>query len=169
MEAARMTPRSLLVATTLAVLAALAAVVGGCATAHYIPGTTVEDTKVNQEILQVCDQYRQAMEERDAQKLITLASPHYYEDSGTPIGADDYGYEGLKLVLQTRLAVVRTLRYDIQYRGISVSGNRAHVDIRYDASFQMATAMGDRWEHKRSDKRMVLERANGRWTFLAGM
>ena len=32
--------------------------------------------------------------------LLALAHPNYYEDSGTPKGDDDYGYEGLKEVLQ---------------------------------------------------------------------
>ena len=35
-------------------------------------------------------------ERRDAEKLISLAAKSYFEDSGTPKGEDDYGYEGLR-------------------------------------------------------------------------
>ena len=141
----------------------------GCATVHTIPGTLVEDTKLNRELLVVCEEYRRAMEEKDAGKLLALASHHYFEDSGTPKASDDYGYEGLKQVLVSRLSAVREVRFSIEYRHMAVAGNHAEIDIRYDASYQMATAMGDRWERKQSDKRFVLEKEEGKWLFTAGM
>jgi hypothetical protein len=134
-----------------------------------IPGTTVADTKLNRELIEVCERYRHALEDRDAATLLALAHPHYYEDSGTPKGEDDYGYEGLKQVIATRLSALRSVRYNVEYRDIAVHGNRAHVDIRYDASFQLATEMGDRWERKQNDKRLELEHDGRRWLFLAGM
>src|SRR5262249_54936955 len=108
-----------------------------------IPGTTVADTRLNREIIEACERYRHAPEDRDAAMLLTLAHPQYYEDSGTPRGDDDYGYEGLKQVIASRLSALRSVRYNVEYRDIAVQGNRAHVDIRYDASFQIATEMGD--------------------------
>ena len=141
----------------------------GCATLNVIPGTKVADTKVNREILDVCERYRHAMEERDAVTLLSLAHPNYYEDSGTPKGDDDYGYDGLKDVLSKRLSALRTLRYNIEYRKVNIEGHHAQVDIRYDASFQMATEMGDRWERKQNDKRIELENDGRRWLIIAGM
>jgi hypothetical protein len=142
---------------------------GGCATLNVIPGTKVADTKANREILDVCEKYRHAMEERDAATLLSLAHPNYYEDSGTPKGDDDYGYEGLKDVLSKRLAALKTLRYNIEYRKVAIDGHHAQVDIRYDASFQIATEMGDRWERKQNDKRLELENDGKRWLIVAGM
>lgn len=150
-------------------LVVAAAVGGGCATVNVIPGTKVADTKVNREILDVCERYRHAMEERDAVTLLSLAHPNYYEDSGTPKGEDDYGYDGLKDVLSKRLAALKTLRYSIEYRKVSIEGHHALVDIRYDASFQLATEMGDRWERKQNDKRLELENDGKRWLFIGGM
>ncbi len=141
----------------------------GCATVNVIPGTKVPDTKANREILDVCEKYRHAMEERDAATLLSLAHPSYYEDSGTPGGNDDYGYEGLKEVLSKRLAALKTLRYNIEYRRVNIEGHHAQVDIRYDASFQLATEMGDRWERKQNDKRLELENDGRRWLIIAGM
>ena len=141
----------------------------GCANYAVIPGTKVIDTKVNREILEVCEKYRRAMEEKDAPTLLALAHPNYYEDSGTPKGDDDYGYDGLKDVLQKRLGAVKTLRYAIEYRRVEVSGHHAKVDIRYDASFQLATEMGDRWERKQNDKRIEMQNDGGRWLIVAGM
>jgi len=143
--------------------------VSGCATVSVIPGTTVRDPRQNREILEIVEKYRRAMEERDAATLLALAHPQYYEDSGTPKGDDDYGYQGLRDVLAKRLGQLRTLRYNIEYRKIDVEGSRAKVDIRYDASFQLATEMGDRWERKQNDKRIELENDGKRWLIIAGM
>ena len=67
---------------------------GGCATVNTIPGTKVADTKSNREILDVCERYRHAMEDRDATTLLALAHPNYYEDSGTPRRATTTGTRG---------------------------------------------------------------------------
>ena len=147
----------------------LALALAGCATINVIPGTKVADTKANRELLDVLERYRHAMEDRDAATLLSLAHPNYYEDSGTPLASDDYGYEGLKDVLSRRLAALRTLRYNIEYRRVSITGHHAQVDIRYDASFQLATEMGDRWERKQNDKRIELENDGRRWLIIAGM
>jgi hypothetical protein len=141
----------------------------GCATINVIPGTKVPDTKSNRELLEVVERYRHAMEDRDATTLLSLAHPNYYEDSGTPGGSDDYGYDGLKDVLSKRLSALRTLRYNIEYRRVHIEGHHAEVDIRYDASFQLATEMGDRWERKQNDKRIELENDGKRWLIIAGM
>ncbi len=148
--------------TTLAALSA-------CAVLRTIPGTTVEDTKPNREIMAICERYRQALEARDAATLLALAHPNYYEDSGTPKADDDYGYEGLKEVLARRLGELKALRYNIEYRKINVTSHHAQVDIRYDASFQIATEMGDRWERKQNDKRIEFENDGHRWLIISGM
>jgi hypothetical protein len=153
---------------------ALSALAGsGCATAPNIPGTNVGDTRENRAILEVCEKYRHALEDRDAETLLSLASPQYFEDSGTPKAEDDYGYEGLKQIINTRLAALKAVRYNIQYRKVAFSpgGTRAAVDIRYDASFQLLTEIGDRWERKQSEKRLELEfdKNKRQWLFTTGM
>ena len=147
----------------------IAVLVPGCLVEPTIRGTTVLDTPVNNQIIGVIEQYRHALEARDPAKLLAMASPQYLEDGGTVKGDDDYGYDGLKQVLETRLGTVRSLRFMIEYRAVHVVGNQATVEIRYDASYQMATAMGDRWEHKADDKRIKLELDGSRWLFVGGM
>ncbi len=152
-----------------------AALVSGCAAVPVIPGTHVADTKINRNVLEVCETYRHALEDRDAETLIGLASKDYFEDSGTPKAEDDYGYEGLRQVITTRLAALKSVRYNIDYRGMKqsservVKGTRVAVDIRYDASYQIATELGDRWERKQNEKRMELEFDGQKWLFVAGM
>mgnify|MGYP000747637996 CR=1 FL=1 len=141
----------------------------GCATLKPIPGTKIADTAANRELLTRMEEYRAALEQRDSTKLLTMASPQYYEDSGTPGGSDDYGFPGLKRVLEQRLSALRWLRFLVRYRDIRIEGNRAAVDIKYDISFQLMTEMGERWERKQSEKRLELVKEDNRWLFLSGM
>ena len=50
-------------------------------------------------MLDACEEYRLAVERGDADALMLMAHKQYWEDSGTPSGSDDYGYEGLRNVL----------------------------------------------------------------------
>jgi hypothetical protein len=171
-----MTPRSAITKTGRAItlafaLATAAGTLGmsGCATVRAIPGTKIADTPVHRQVLQRVEEYRVAMEQRDAARLLSMAHPNYYEDSGTPSGSDDYGYPGLKRVLENRLSSLRWLRYLIKYRDIRVDGNRAQIDLRYDISFQLMTEIGEKWERRQNDKRIELQREENRWLIISGM
>ncbi|MFO0621270.1 MAG: hypothetical protein U0745_07740 [Polyangia bacterium] len=142
--------------------------VSGCATVQTIPGTKIADTPLNRTLLQRVEEYRVAMEQREAGKLLTLAHPNYYEDSGTPTAQDDYAYAGLKRVLESRLSSVRWMRYLVRYRDIKVSGDHASIDIRYDLSFQLMTELGEKWERRQNDKRLELVKDGDRWLFISG-
>ena len=73
---------------------ALACTAIGCAHGT-IEGTTVPDTEENRAVLEVLKTYRTAMQERDADKIISLVSSEYFEDMGTIDQSDDYGYQHL--------------------------------------------------------------------------
>src|SRR5512147_843774 len=112
----------------LPVLALLVAM-GGCVKEKYIPYTRVIDTPQNREVLKVVEAYRLAIERKDAPALLLMASPDYFEDSGTPNADDDYNYDGLKQVLARRLTQVEQVRYSLQYMKIEVKDKVAHVDV----------------------------------------
>jgi hypothetical protein len=154
---------------------------GGFGCAHrprVIPGTEVADKRINREILQVLEAYRVAVEKGDAEGLFLMASDRYREDSGTPQGADDYGYEGLKDVLVGRFRMARDIRYAMKYVTIERScgddslpqGCVAKVDVMVDASFTIVDARGkDRRADKRDQNQLVLEWSGERWKFLSGL
>lgn len=166
--------------TRLAVLIAIAsaALAAGCAhRGSYVPGTQVPYSNANKSVLDAVEEYRNAVERADADALMLMAHKQYWEDSGTPSGGDDYGYEGLRNVLMTRLAQATDIRYSMRYlavrqtcRGDLKAGCRASIDVMIDASFTVANAMG---QPKRPDKRdqneLTLEWDGRRWLFLSGM
>lgn len=155
-----------------------ALILAGCAPkVLYVPGTRIPYSDENKSVLDAVEKYRLAVERGDADALMLMASKQYWEDSGTPTGADDYGYDGLRNVLLTRLPKASDIRYSMRYMEVRQTcpkdlhpGCRAAVDVLIDASFTIADAMG---KPERPDKRdqneLVLEWDGRRWLFLSGM
>jgi hypothetical protein len=141
----------------------------GCAHEEYFPGTTIARSEQNRKIIETIEQYRRRMMERNIDGLLVLAAPSYFEDSGTPRSDDDYGYEGLKQVLATKLRRVKSLRYEIEYRNIHVNGKQAEVEVFVDGSFELAADSGDRYRRVNDYHRFLLEQRDDRWKFVAGM
>lgn len=176
--------------TRLSVLLTItAATIAGCAHGGtYVAGTRVPYSDNNKNVLDRCEEYRLAVEQRDSDALMLMAHPQYWEDSGTPSGGDDYGYEGLRNVLTTRLAKASDIRYSIRYMAVhqecpgELKPNcKAAVDVMIDASFTIPNALG---QPKRPDKRdqnqLQLQWTCGtgkdaaqtgscRWLFTSGM
>lgn len=149
----------------------------GCAAkGQYIAGTKIPRTDQNQQIIHRVEEYRAALEEKDASRLLLMASRSYWEDSGTPSGEDDYGFAGLKEVLRTRFQQADSIRYSMRYKRIrhqpatANQPRRAFVDVLVDASFTIPDARGGlRRTDKRDQNQFVLEWDGERWMFLSGM
>jgi hypothetical protein len=146
-----------------------------------IPGSKIPDSQVNRDIIQAVEEYRTAVERRDAAALLLMASKNYWEDGGTPSGADDYGYEGLRELLQSRFEQVEDVRYSLKYLNVARrcrsdgdpstnEGCRAYVDVLIDASFTVTDARGRKIRpDKRDQNQLVLEWSGEKWLFLSGM
>ena len=143
----------------------------------YVPGTRIPFSKNNQSVLKAVEEYRLAVERGDADALMLMAHKQYWEDSGTPSGNDDYGYEGLRNVLLSRLQKASDIRYSMRYMAVHqtclkdlANGCRASVDVLIDASFTIADPNGrPRRPDKRDQNQLVLEWDGNRWLFLSGM
>jgi len=165
--AATMSVRAMRTAAGMLLLGLLAA--AGCAHEDYFPGTTIMRTDQNRQIIETVEQYRRRLIERNVEGLLVLASEKYFEDSGTPRSDDDYGYDGLKKVLSTKLQRVRSLRYDIEYQDIKIDGHRAEVKVFLDGSFELTAESGDRYRRVNDYHRFVLEQEKDKWRFVSGM
>ncbi len=163
-------PRSPRVALALGMILAMgAAGTVGCAHEEYFAGTTIARSEQNRKIIETVEQYRKRLLDHNVEGLLVLASDKYFEDSGTPRSDDDYGYEGLKVVLATQLKRVKSMRYEIEYRNIKVTGTRAEVEVFLDGSFELAADAGDRYRRVNDYHRFVLEQKGDEWKFLSGM
>jgi hypothetical protein len=141
----------------------------GCAHEDFFPGTTIPRTERNRQIVETVEQYRRRLIEHNVEGLLVLASERYFEDSGTPRSDDDYGYDGLRAVLAKQLKRVKSMRYEIEYRNIKISGKQAEVEVFLDGSFELAADAGDRYRRVNDYHRFVLEENDDKWKFLSGM
>ena len=148
---------------------ATAAAASACAHQRYLPGTQVVDSEDNRAVLATIEQYRERLVEKNVEGVLLLASDRYFEDSGTPSAEDDYGYDGLKFVLANRLTRLRSIRFDIQYRGIKVEGMRAEVEVFLSGAFELVGESRDSYRRVGDHHHFVLERTGDKWKFLSGM
>lgn len=156
--------RSLLL---LLVLAAVSTV--GC-THQYILNTEVEDNEFNRKVIEYCEQYRHAVEQRNTARLLLMAHKSYYEDGGNVDASDDLDYEGLEKYLKTQFNQARAIRYEIHYRRVSDGRkNTVLVDYTYSASYKIPTVHGDMWRRRVADNRMTLTREGDGFRILSGM
>ncbi|TMQ28658.1 MAG: hypothetical protein E6J90_00095 [Deltaproteobacteria bacterium] len=129
---------------------------GACAhQVAYVPGTRIPFSPANRSVLDACEEYRLAVERRDADALMLMAHSN---------------------VLLTRLQKASDIRYSIRYVAIHQQctelkpGCRAAVDVLIDASFTIANPIGRPIRpDKRDQNQLVLEWDGHRWLFLSGM
>ena len=149
-------------------LALLISISGGCSH-EYVPNTSVEDTEENRRILEFVDEYRRAVEKRDAGRLLSLTSVNYFDDMGTPVGDDDIDYQTLQKGLKRMREEILDARYQIRYRGVTYVDNRALVDILYTGWFRVNTEEGPQWRRRLTSHRLVVALEGGRYKIVSGM
>ena len=141
----------------------------------YIPNTQVEDSDFNREVIAYCEDYRHAVEHRNAELLLKMADPKYYEDGGTVDTADDLDLEGLKKYLQVEFRKTTQIRYEIFYRDISIGrSNQVFVDYTYSASYKVPLPDAKQpddavWRRQVADNRLELVRDGEKFRILSGM
>jgi hypothetical protein len=148
---------------------ALAAAVAGCAP-EYLPNTDVEDNEFNRKVVEFCEDYRHAVERKNVGLLLKLANEKYYEDGATIDTSDDLDLAGLKGYLETKFREVKSIRYEIRYRNVTLGrNNEVYVDYTYSASYQIPSAKGDVWRRTVADNRLSLVPSGETFRIIAGM
>ena len=112
----------------------------------YIYATQIEDTPANRALLGILQEYKQAMEKRDANGVLKLCSQKYFEDNGNADPNDDYGYGDLRdRVLPDTFRRLTEVQLDLEVREIRVDKDRANADVRFSYRAKMALPAGDKW------------------------
>ena len=137
---------------------------------QYIANTDVEDNDFNRKVIEYCEVYRHAVEQRSTARLLKMAAPSYYEDGGNVDASDDLDYAGLEKYLTEQFSQTRAIRYEIHYRQISEGRkDTVLVDYTYSASYKIPTAHGDVWRRRVADNRLSLAREGEGFRILSGM
>jgi hypothetical protein len=140
----------------------------GCKPEVY-QGTKIPKNDENQAVVEVIAKYQKAMETRDLELLIDMATPDYYEDRGTLDKSDDYGLAELKSSLTQRFSSIQQLRYTVKVKDIKVNGDEATVDFHYQMLFQFKIGEVARWEQAEDDGQLTMRKVDNTWKITAGL
>jgi hypothetical protein len=138
--------------------------------AALIPNTRIEDVGENRQVVEFVERYRLAIETRNTNALLALASQNYFDDMGTPAGTDDIDYDGLKQALGRLREEVLGTRYQISYRAVTYDTEaRVLVDMLYTGWFRINTSDGPVWKRRLEPHRIVIAREDGQFRIVSGM
>ncbi len=141
----------------------------GCG-ASVIPNTDVPDTGDNRSVVDFCEQYRKAVEEKNVGLILKMTHPSYHEDGGNADGTDDLDFNGFKDYLTTTFAKTESIRHEVRYRRISVTQtHRFQIDYTFTASFKIPGVKGDEWKNVVADNRLELVRSGESYKIISGM
>lgn len=146
----------------------VAALGSGCAK-RYIANTDIEDTPENRDIIEFCERYRHAVEDLNIGLILSMASPRYFDNSGTVSGDDDYDRTGLEEVLKERFKAISALRYEFKYRAVYEVDHKIFVEYTYTMSFQYQVGEDLKWANRTEDNRLELERIDEGFLVVSGM
>jgi hypothetical protein len=149
------------------VLPAVVIALGACAP-RLIPGTDIPKTKDTEAIVALVDKYRQALEKKDIDGLMSLVSESYRDTSGTATPDDDLDYVRLREILPGRLVKLEDVRVDIEIRRIDVTGDTAEAIFRFDTHFKMP-AFKSQTQSESDLSRMLLAKVGGVWKIVSGL
>lgn len=140
----------------------------GCV-AHKIPGTDIEDTRETRSILQVMEQYRTALEQRDSEGILSLLAADYKDTGGTPTPEDDDDYQRLQKELPARLARLSDVRLELSVKKIEFlpQEKAARVIYNYSSSFRMP-GLSSRAHTETEVNDMYLRNIDGHWKIVSG-
>jgi hypothetical protein len=135
-----------------------------------IPGSQIEDTDETRAIIALIDSYRNAVEGRDADKLVKLVSSDFRDHGGTSTPEDDLDLNNLEPALRDRFARIDNVRLDVDIRNIEVQRkeDRAHAIFYYTLRFEMPR-LADKVQTASELKRMDFRRENGEWRIVSGI
>jgi len=143
---------------------------GAACSKELLPNTDVEDTDFNRRVIEFCEDYRHAVERKSVGLLLKLAHERYYEDGATIDTSDDLDLAGLKDYLETKFKDVKSIRYEIRYRNVSLGrDNQVYVDYTYSASYLIPTSKGDVWRRTVADNRLSLVPTGETFKIISGM
>ena len=142
----------------------------GCAPT-YVRGTKIDYQTQKQEVADLIERYRVALERKDISTLNQIASEHYYENGSTTNDpSDDYDYAGLSQVLDQIDSQVKAVKYQIKITSIDILKDTASVDVEYTGQFLFTHNEQDRWSTHADKNRITLKKdPEGGWRIVSGL
>lgn len=140
----------------------------GCSP-RLIPGTKIVDRPENRAALQVLSEYKRAAEALDADAVLALAAPDYFDTGSSHRGRQSVDRAALEKQVPEELRRLKALRMDITVKDARVDGDRAEIDYFLVLHYSLALPAGEKWLSESDDARLSLAREGGKWMVTAGL
>ncbi|MCC6332479.1 MAG: DUF4440 domain-containing protein [Myxococcales bacterium] len=161
---------SLRTSATLALAAAWLLGLTGCAP-KKIPGTEIDDNDDTRAVMALFQEYRRAVEARDAQAVVRLCDESFSDDAGSASPEDDLVFASLSEELPARFSRVQDVRLEMAIRKIEISedASAARVTYSYTLTFRMPK-YSSRGQSETDLKQMTLKRGPDKmWKITSGI
>ena len=135
-----------------------------------IGDTSIDNTSENREILALIDTYQQAVERLDADAVLELVHPSFYEDNANTDSGDDYDYAGLQANLRKSFATTDAMQLILRVDSVEVKDDEAFAELQYEYRAHNTYPAGAKWETGTDRTRLHLVRSRkGPWRIIAGL
>jgi hypothetical protein len=136
----------------------------------FIPNTDVQDTGENRKVIEFCESYRHAMEDKNVGALVKLMSPGYFEDGGNTKNEDDADFDAMREFLTGDFLKTSGIRYEIRYRKVTFTPrNHIYIDYTYAAAWKLPGVKAGEWHHAVADNRLDIVPEGDSYKIVAGM
>lgn len=137
----------------------------------YVKGTDILDTPENREVIDLIENYRLAIESRDATLLAQIVSRSYFENASTTSATDDdYGYEQLlREVLPVLRDNIKKVIYKVAVKKVQLKGKQASVFVDWELTLQYVEGGVEGWSTAKDKNRIDLVVEDGRWKIASGL
>lgn len=147
---------------------AIAALASACAHST-IPGTEIEDTEENREIIQLVEEYKNAVERLDTDAILALVSPSFFENNGNIDEADDYDKAGLGDNLRANFERTKRIQLILRIDDVQVEEGKAFAELYYQIRAHNEYPAGTKWETGSDRTRLEFERVDDKWLIVSGL
>ena len=134
-----------------------------------IPGTQIKDDPDNRAALQVLSDYKRAAEALDAEAVLALVAPDYFDSGATSRSKRSVDYAALQEQVPAEFRRLKALRMDITVKNARVEGDKAQIDYFIVLHYSIALPSGDKWMSESDDARLSLAKEDGKWKVIAGL
>ena len=134
-----------------------------------IPGTQIDDRPENRATLQVLSDYKRAAEALDAEAVLALAAPDYFDSGASSRSKRSVNYAALQEQIPAEFRRLKALRMDITVKNARVEGDKAQIDYFVVLHYSIALPSGDKWMSESDDARLSLAKEDGKWKVTAGL
>jgi len=131
----------------------------------------VEDTPDNRSVIDVLVAYKQALEERNVEGIMSLCSPRFYETTAMADPSDDYSYSELaRKGAADTFKRLKEVRVELEIKEVQVADKKARADMRFVYQAKMSLPAGEKWHADTELNRVELERdKEGHWKITKGL